>query len=82
TFISIPRSVDALLMVLLGGVDTLAGPIVGAVVYTGLHEQLMSLTDYWRAILGLIIVVLVVAFPQGLAGQARDWWLARTGGRA
>ncbi len=82
TFISIPRSVDALLMVLLGGVDTLAGPIIGAVVYTGLHEQLMSMTDYWRAILGLIIVLLVVAFPQGLAGQARDWWLARQGGRA
>ncbi|HJS31542.1 MAG TPA: ABC transporter permease [Alphaproteobacteria bacterium] len=68
TYISIPKSVDALLMVLLGGVQTVSGPIVGAVVFAGLEEQLLRWTEYWRLVLGAIIVVLVLAFPQGIAG--------------
>ena len=70
TYLAIPRSVDALLMVLLGGVQTLTGPIVGAFAFMGLSEQLMKATMYWRFVLGLSIVVLVVAFPQGLVGAA------------
>ena len=54
TFLGIPRWVDALLMVLLGGVQTLAGPIVGALAYTGLQEQLVRLTELWRLMLGVI----------------------------
>ncbi len=77
TFMAIPRSVDALLMVLLGGVQTLSGPIVGALAYIGLQTGLTSLSDYWRLILGCIIVALVLFFPQGLAGAARSWWEAR-----
>jgi branched-chain amino acid transport system permease protein len=68
TYISIPKSVDALLMVLLGGVRTVSGPIIGAVVFAGLEEQLLRWTEYWRSVLGAIIVVLVLAFPQGIAG--------------
>ncbi|MCC6469475.1 MAG: ABC transporter permease [Alphaproteobacteria bacterium] len=77
TYISIPKSVDALLMVLLGGVQTVSGPIVGAVVYSGLHEQLVRATEYWRLVLGATIVLLVLAFPQGLAGFAAQRWEAR-----
>jgi branched-chain amino acid transport system permease protein len=80
TYISIPKSVDALLMVLLGGVQTVSGPIVGAVVYSGVHEQLVRATDYWRLVLGATIVLLVVAFPQGLAGFAAQRWEARRAG--
>ena len=68
---AIPTSIDGLVMVLLGGVQTLAGPIVGAAVYHGLEAEIMRVTDYWRAIVGLAIVALVLAFPQGLAGFAR-----------
>lgn len=71
TYVSIPRSVDALAMVLLGGVQTVSGPIAGALVFEGLQEQLTRITAYWRAILGLIIIVLVIAFPQGLVGAFR-----------
>ena len=74
TYLAIPKSVDALLMVLLGGVDTLAGPIVGALVFRGLEEQLVRATEWWRAGLGLAIVALVLAFPQGLAGFAQARW--------
>ena len=70
TTISISRSVDALLMVLLGGVQTMSGPIVGALAYTGLYDVLIRATDLWRLCLGLIIIALVLAFPQGIAGAA------------
>jgi branched-chain amino acid transport system permease protein len=70
TTMAIPRSVDALLMVLLGGVHTVAGPVVGAFAYMGLHEELMKATMYWRFILGLSIVLLVIVFPRGLVGTA------------
>ena len=73
TYLAIPRSVDALLMVLLGGVQTVSGPIVGAFAYAGLSEQLSRLTMYWRFALGLSIVLLVVLFPRGLVGSFLAW---------
>jgi branched-chain amino acid transport system permease protein len=68
TYVSIPRSVDALLMVLLGGVGTMTGPIVGALAYTGLSDLLLRATDLWRFVLGASIVALVLLFPSGIAG--------------
>ena len=68
TYISIPKSVDALLMVLLGGVGTMAGPIVGALAYVGLYDVLLRATGLWRLVLGGMIVLLVVLFPAGIAG--------------
>ncbi len=68
TTISIGHSVDGLVMVLLGGVQTMAGPIVGALVYTGLFDALLLATDLWRFVLGASIVAIVLAFPQGIAG--------------
>lgn len=68
SFLGIPRSVDALVMVLLGGVQTLSGPILGAVAYIGLQDQLARVTDLWRLLLGLVILALVLFFPRGLAG--------------
>ena len=71
TTLSIPVSVDALIMVLLGGVQTLIGPVVGALTYHALSTELTRLTDHWRLLLGLAIVVLAVAFPDGIVGFAR-----------
>jgi branched-chain amino acid transport system permease protein len=62
------KSIDGLVMVLLGGVQTLVGPIVGAVTFTWLHDTVARNTDYWRAMLGAIILILVLLFPQGIAG--------------
>jgi branched-chain amino acid transport system permease protein len=70
--ISVGRSVDGLVMVLLGGIQTLSGPIVGAAVFTWLQDTVARQTDYWQALLGAAILVLVVAFPQGIAGFLRD----------
>jgi branched-chain amino acid transport system permease protein len=69
TVLSIPQSLDALVMVLLGGVQTLIGPLVGAATYHLLQTEIMRATQYWRAILGAVILLLVVAFPQGIVGS-------------
>jgi len=71
------RSVDGLVMVLLGGVQTLAGPLVGAVTFTWLQDSVARNTDYWRALLGGIILLLVLLFPQGIAGFARQVFMRR-----
>jgi branched-chain amino acid transport system permease protein len=67
-YISIPLSVDGLVMVLLGGIQTVAGPIVGAGVFKALSTFIISHTEFWKIILGSFIIVLVVAFPQGIVG--------------
>ncbi len=66
--IHVQRSIDGLVMVLLGGIQTLTGPIVGAAVFTTLQDMVMRDTQYWRAMLGGIILVLVLAFPGGIVG--------------
>ncbi|MFT3717846.1 ABC transporter permease [Pseudorhodoferax sp.] len=69
--LNVSRSIDGLVMVLLGGVQTLAGPVVGAVSFTWLHDMVARSTDYWRAMLGGIILLLVLLFPQGIAGSVQ-----------
>jgi branched-chain amino acid transport system permease protein len=72
--IGVTRSIDGLVMVLLGGIQTLTGPIVGASVYATLQDTVMRQTEYWRALLGGIILLLVLAFPQGIAGALVSVW--------
>ena len=69
--LSIPMSVDALVIMLLGGVMSLIGPWVGALAFVTLKIVLAGETDYWRFILGALIIVAVIAFPKGLAGIFR-----------
>jgi len=68
----VSRSIDGLVMVLLGGVQTLAGPVVGAFTFTWLQDMVGRNTEYWRAMLGGIIIVLVLLFPSGIAGIFRQ----------
>ncbi|HML14403.1 MAG TPA: ABC transporter permease [Xanthobacteraceae bacterium] len=75
--IDVGRSIDALVMVLLGGIQSLVGPLVGASVYTVLQDTVMRQTEYWRAMLGAIILVLVLLFPDGIAGGLAKLRLVR-----
>jgi branched-chain amino acid transport system permease protein len=52
--------------------QTLSGPIVGAAVFTWLQDTVARQTDYWQALLGLVILLLVIAFPQGVVGFVRE----------
>jgi len=69
--LSVPRSVDALVMVLLGGVQTLTGPAWGAALFTLLEDSLSREFSYWRAAIGAVILLLVLAFPRGIAGYLK-----------
>lgn len=70
--LSVPRSVDALVMVLLGGVQTLTGPVWGAAIFTWLADAAARDIEYWRGATGAAILLLVLLFPRGVAGYARE----------
>ena len=66
--LAIPRSVDAIVMVLLGGLNALFGPLLGAAAFTWLADSLARTTEYWRALLGMLILAIVLVFPTGIGG--------------
>jgi branched-chain amino acid transport system permease protein len=67
-YFSVPRSVEPLVMVLLGGVQSLAGAPIGAAIYKGLDTVATRYTEYWQAVLGVVLMTLVIAFPRGVLG--------------
>jgi branched-chain amino acid transport system permease protein len=66
------HSGNLIFMTLLGGFSNFAGPLVGAGVFIFLQDSLMSFTQYWRLVLGVVLVVIVVLFPRGLVGLAQS----------
>jgi branched-chain amino acid transport system permease protein len=73
------QSGQLVFMTVLGGFSNFFGPIIGAFAFTLLQDQLQSLTQYWRFILGAVLAVIVIAFPDGLAGLAGSLRRARAG---
>jgi branched-chain amino acid transport system permease protein len=61
-------SATPILMAVLGGVHTFLGPAVGAAVYVVLEVLISGRTEYWPLAMGVVILVLVLAMPSGLAG--------------
>jgi branched-chain amino acid transport system permease protein len=66
-------SAEALLMVLLGGIGALHGPILGAVAYVGLQEVATLVTERQNVVIGAAILAIVLLLPRGIAGL----WPAR-----
>jgi branched-chain amino acid transport system permease protein len=62
---------QVLVMVIIGGAGTLAGPIVGAAFFYLLEHYLSGITNSWALLLGLIFIVFVLFVPQGIWGLAR-----------
>jgi branched-chain amino acid transport system permease protein len=61
-------SVDALLMVVLGGAGTLVGGVIGSVIVFGLREFLSTLVPWWQYVLGGVYVLTILYLPTGLMG--------------
>ncbi len=74
TELEIAASFDVLIVVFLGGVKTLAGGVVGAAFLTGVEDWLTRL-EYWRLILGLLIIAVVIIAPEGIVGSLRTLWV-------
>ena len=64
------QSGNVLLMLILGGVGSLYGAVVGAFAFVALQEIFQSLTAHWQLLLGAAIVLLVIFLPGGLASVA------------
>lgn len=62
------RSGEFLVIVILGGMGSLIGPILGSAAFFLLEEALSSYTEYWHLFLGLILIVVVLFARRGLAG--------------
>jgi branched-chain amino acid transport system permease protein len=74
---SVATSVDALLVILLGGVHQLWGAVLGSAILVWGGAELGQSLDYWRGVLGVVIMVVMVLAPSGLAGgfqQAAQHW--------
>ena len=70
--LSLQQSAETLLMVILGGAGTLAGPVVGAVIITLVRLVASSYVDRWFALLGAIFIVVVMFMPQGIVPGLRQ----------
>ena len=75
--LEIARSFDALIVVFLGGVKTLAGGVAGGAFFKGVEDLLLRF-EYWRLALGILIIFVVIVAPEGIVGTLRKW-AARTG---
>ncbi len=62
---------QGLMMVIMGGMGTLVGPILGAMVFILIQEVLSSYTEHWMIFTGVVFVLIVIFLPGGLVGTAR-----------
>ncbi len=62
------RSGDLMVMVILGGMGTLFGPVIGSVVYLVLEELLSQVTEYWALIMGPLLLLIVLFGRGGIMG--------------
>lgn len=68
SYMSWQRSGDLIIMVVLGGMGTLHGAVLGAIAYLALEEMLSHVTEHWRVIFGPMLI-LVVLFARGGLGR-------------
>ncbi len=71
---SVGMSVDALLVILLGGVHQLWGSVVGSALLVWGGAELGQVLDYWRGALGLVIMLVMVLAPSGVLGGVQMHW--------
>lgn len=64
---------ELIVMVVLGGIGTVAGPVIGALVFLGLEEVLKGLTEHWMVIFGPLIVVMALVGRRGIVGLIDLW---------
>ena len=63
---------EGLIMLILGGMGTLVGPIVGAAVFIGLKHTVSTYSDHWEFVVGAIFIACVLFFKQGIYGWCRE----------
>jgi len=64
---------QGLMMVITGGIGTLVGPVLGAMVFILVQEILSSYTEHWMLFTGVVFVLIVIFLPGGVVGTTRRW---------
>jgi branched-chain amino acid transport system permease protein len=81
-FLSWHKSGEALVIVILGGMGTLYGPVIGAAVLIGLEDGLATLTEHWLLYIGLFVIAVVLFLPRGIVSLMGGGASRRAGRRA
>lgn len=76
------KSGEPILMAVIGGMFSFLGPVVGAFVYTLGQQELVQQTQYWKFVLGVILLLIVLVRPDGLAGLVSSTWRRVRKGRS
>jgi branched-chain amino acid transport system permease protein len=67
-----------LTMVVIGGLGTFYGPIIGGVIFTFLPELLRAIAEYRMILYGLMMSVAIIFMPDGIIGLLQSWITGRT----
>jgi branched-chain amino acid transport system permease protein len=59
------------IMIVLGGMRSFFGPLLGVIIFVVAQDYISSITDNWMTLIGLIFIVIVLAFPRGVLGVLR-----------
>lgn len=68
---------EALIVVILGGLGTLIGPLIGAMAFVLMKHEISAYTDHWHILVGLVLIAAVLAGGRGLFGQFEYWTRSR-----
>ena len=68
---------DALLICIVGGMLTLWGPLIGAILVVVLEHMMVSTPEMIQIVQGLVFIIVVMLFRKGIVGQWLVWWHAR-----
>lgn len=68
------KSAEPLVAVIIGGQYNFWGPVLGAVVFEGLEILITRSIRYWQLVLGGLVLLILLVFPQGLTGVRRSFW--------
>jgi branched-chain amino acid transport system permease protein len=69
---SVQWTADMIFIVIIGGIGTIEGPIIGAVLYSFIQENLANFGEWSFILLGVIAVVMMLVAPQGIWGLLRQ----------
>ena len=70
---SLGVSIDFIAMIVIGGMGSISGSIIGAVILTGIQQLLGGLPEVQMLIFGVSLIVFMIFMPQGINGMIRDW---------
>jgi branched-chain amino acid transport system permease protein len=70
---SITLGFEMLMYLIIGGIGTLAGPLVGTLLAVWLTQSLQFLQEYRMVVFGPVLILLVIFYPQGIVGGITNW---------